>query len=53
MSDRLGFGWQFFGTILCGLILAIPIALAYFIARAIQGRIEKRKERIIEEQTVV
>ncbi len=53
MADRLGFGWQFFGTLLCGLILAIPIALAYFLARFIQGRVERRKEKIIEEQTVV
>ena len=53
MAERLGFGWQFFGTILCGLILAIPIAVAYFIARFVQGRVEKRKEKIADEQTVV
>jgi hypothetical protein len=53
MSDRLGAGWQFFGTILCGLVLAIPIAVAYFIARFVQGRVEKRKEKIVEDQTVI
>jgi hypothetical protein len=53
MSDRLGFGWQFIGTILCGFFFAIPIALAYFIARFVQGRVEKRKEKDVEEQTVI
>ena len=53
MSDRLGFGWQFLGVILCGFVFAIPVALAYFIAKAIQGRVEKQKEKVVEDQTVI
>ncbi len=53
MSDRLGFGWQFIGTILCGFFFAIPIALAYYIARFIQRFREKRKEKDAEEHSVV
>ncbi len=53
MSDRLGFGWQFIGTILCGFVLAIPIAIAFYIVRFVQGRVEKRKEKDIEEHTVI
>ncbi|MHA1122948.1 MAG: hypothetical protein ACTSUW_06665 [Candidatus Heimdallarchaeota archaeon] len=53
MSDRLGFGWQFIGVILCGFVFAIPIAIAYYIAKAIQGRVEKRKEKVVEEHTVI
>jgi len=53
MSDRLGFGWQFLGVILCGFVFAIPIALAYYIAKAIQGRVQKIKEKDVEEHTVI
>ena len=53
MANRTGFGWQFLGVILCGFVFTIPIALAYFIAKAIQGRVQKRKERIVEDHTVV
>ncbi|MBK5113377.1 MAG: hypothetical protein KGD59_11965 [Candidatus Heimdallarchaeota archaeon] len=53
MADRLGFGWEFIGTILCGLIFAIPIGIAYFIVRFVQGRVEKRKEKDIDEHTVI
>jgi len=53
MTERTGFGWQFIGTILCGFFFAIPIALAYYIARFVQGRIEKRKEKDVEEHTVI
>ena len=53
MSDRLGFGWQFIGVILCGFVFAIPIAIAYFIAKAIQGRVEKQKEKVLEDQVVI
>ncbi|MCK5046146.1 MAG: hypothetical protein KAJ76_10095 [Candidatus Heimdallarchaeota archaeon] len=53
MSDRLGFGWQFIGVILCGFVFAIPIAIAYFIAKAIQGRVQKIKEKDVEDQIVI
>lgn len=53
MADRLGFGWQFLGVILCGFVFAIPIAIAYYIAKAIQGRVEKQKEKVVEDHTVI
>jgi len=53
MSERLGFGWQFLGTILCGFFFAIPIALVYYIVRFVQGKVEKRRDRIEEDHTVV
>ena len=47
------FGWQLFGTLLCGIVFALPIFLGYFIVRWINGAIEKRKEKVEKEHTVI
>ncbi|MBD3190105.1 MAG: hypothetical protein GF308_05655 [Candidatus Heimdallarchaeota archaeon] len=46
---RTGFGWQLFGTIICGLIFSIPFVIGYFVYRYVQRKIEERKE-ITEEE---
>ena len=45
--------WQILGTILCGLVFTIPVIIGYYIVSAIMGRIEKRKERLKKETTVI
>ena len=53
MAGSTNFGWQLFGTILCGLIFAIPIILVYFIVRWAMGLGERRKKKQEKQQTVI
>lgn len=47
------FGWQLFGTILFAILLTIPVIIGFYLVKAIMNRIEKRKERIEKETTVI
>ncbi|HUU77224.1 MAG TPA: hypothetical protein VMX55_02685 [candidate division Zixibacteria bacterium] len=53
MAGGTNVGWQLFGTVLCGLVFAIPIILVYFIVKWIMSSVEKRKAKVIKDHTVV
>ncbi|MHA1213029.1 MAG: hypothetical protein ACTSSH_11260 [Candidatus Heimdallarchaeota archaeon] len=46
-------GWTFVGTICCGFVFAIPVILGYLLVRSIVRSVEKRKEKLAKQQTVV
>lgn len=53
MAGSTNIGWQLFGTLLCGLVFAIPIILGYFIVKWAIQKVEERKERVAKEKVVV
>ncbi len=50
---RTNFGWQLLGTVLVGVVFALPIIIGYYIVKGITSRVEKRKEKVVKDHTVV
>jgi hypothetical protein len=48
-----GGGMQFLGTILCGLILALPVILGYLLFVFIKRSVARRKEKVKKSHTVI
>ncbi len=46
-------GWAFFGTILFGVVFALPIIIGYFVAKGMKSSLERRKEKVAKDQTVI
>ncbi len=53
MAGNPTLGWAFFGTLLCGIVFALPIIIGYYIVQSIMSRVERRKEKVIKDHTVV
>jgi len=53
MAGSTNFGWQLFGTFICGIVFALPIILGYFIVKGIMGAVENRKEKVEKDHTVI
>jgi len=50
---RTNFGWQLLGTILVGVVFALPIIIGYYIVKGIMGGVERRKEKVAKGHTVI
>ncbi len=53
MAGQPTLGWAFFGTLLCGIVFALPIIIGYYIVKGIMGTVERRKEKVEKDHTVV
>jgi len=53
MAGTPTIGWALFGTFLFGLVLTIPVIIAFYLVRFVQNQIQKRKDRIEKETTVI
>jgi H+/gluconate symporter-like permease len=53
MLGKTGFGWQLLGTLLCGLVLTIPVILGYYFYKWVRQQVERHREKTEKEQMVV
>lgn len=53
MAGSTNIGWQFFGTLLCGVVFALPIIIGYYVVKGLMGTVERRKAKVEKDHTVV